>query len=162
MTNQRKELSQNEKGMQYQIKDFYGREITVQPRLELYSVQDFMGKEMPGLAIVLEDVTNATKRDEYCMLTVSFGEFIGMKNCAYIDSNNCDFTEQLLEQGMAKPTGFTKHSGFCEYPLWEFDEQTLKYMGAENYEKYNTAYVQYMSEFASEDPDIDAVRSSQN
>jgi hypothetical protein len=57
---------------------------------------------------------------------------------------------------MAKPTGFTKHSGFCEYPLWEFDEQTLKDMGAENYEKYNTAYEQYMSEFASEDPeDID-------
>ena len=159
MTNQRKEPSQNEKRMQYQIKDFYGRELTVQTRLELYSVQDFMGEEMPGLAIVLEDVTNATKPDEYCMLTVSFGEFIGMKNCAYIDSNNCDFIEQLLEQGMAKPTGFTKHSGFCEYPLWEFDEQTLKYMGAENYEKYNTAYVQYMSEFASEDPDIDAVVS---
>ena len=58
-----------------------------------------------------------------------------------------------LEQGMAKPKGFTKHSGLCEYPLWEFDEQTLKDMGAENYEKYNTAYEQYMSEFASEDPE---------
>ena len=142
--------------MQYQIKDFYGRELTVQPRLELYSVTDFMGKEMPGLAIVLEDVTNVAEPEEYCMLTVSFGEFIGMKNCAYIDSNNCDFTAQLLEQGMAKPTGFTKHSGFCEYPLWEFDEQSLKDMGSENYEKYNIAYEQYMSEFASEDPeDID-------
>ena len=51
-----------------------------------------MGKEMPGLAIVLEDVTNVAEPEEYCMLTVSFGEFIGMKNCAYIDSNNCDFT----------------------------------------------------------------------
>ena len=116
--------------MQYQIKDFYGRELSVQPRLELYSVQDFMGNEMPGLAIVLEDVTDESEPEEYCMLTVSFGEFIGMKNCAYIDSNNCDFTAQLLEQGMAKPTGFTKHSGFCEYPLWEFDEEFLKDMGA--------------------------------
>ena len=139
--------------MKYQIKDFYDRELTVQPRLELYSVTDFMGKEMPGLAIVLEDVTNEAEPEEYCMLTVSFGEFIGMKNCAYIDSNNCDFTAQLLEQGMAKPTGFTKHSGFCEYPLWVFDEQSLKNMGAENYEKYNIAYEQYMSEFASEDPE---------
>ena len=115
--------------MKYQIKDFYGQELTVQPRLELYSVQDFMGNEMPGLAIVLEDVTDESEPEEYCMLTVSFGEFIGMKNCAYIDSNNCDFTAQLLEQGMAKPTGFTK---------------------------YNTAYEQYMSEFSSEDlEDID-------
>ena len=121
-------LSKKGNTMQYQIKDFYGRELTVQPRLELYSVTDFMGKEMPGLAIVLEDVTNVAEPEEYCMLTVSFGEFIGMKNCAYIDSNNCDFTAQLLEQGMAKPTGFTKHSGFCEYPLWEFDEQSLKDM----------------------------------
>ena len=49
-----------------------------------------------------------------------------MKNCAYIDTNNCDFTDQLLEQGIAQPTGFTKHSGFCEYPLWVFDEEKLK------------------------------------
>ena len=56
--------------MKYQIKDFYGRELTVQPRLELYSVQDFMGNEMPGLAIVLEDVTDESEPEEYCMLTV--------------------------------------------------------------------------------------------
>ena len=47
--------------MKYQIKDFYGQELTVQPRLELYSVQDFMGNEMPGLAIVLEDVTDESE-----------------------------------------------------------------------------------------------------
>lgn len=35
------------------IKDFFGEEVTLQPRLELYSVTDFMGKEMPGLAVVL-------------------------------------------------------------------------------------------------------------
>lgn len=44
--------------MNYKIKDFPGRELTVQPRLALNSVRDFTGKEMPGLAITLIDVTD--------------------------------------------------------------------------------------------------------
>lgn len=132
--------------MDYKIKDFYGRELTVQPRLALYSVQDFAGKEMPGLAITLIDVTDSNQPTDYCDLTVSFGEFIGMKNCAYIDTNNCDFTEQLLEQGIATPTSFTKQSGMCEYPLWIFDEEKLKEMGAEAYHKYSTEYRKYFEE----------------
>jgi hypothetical protein len=137
--------------MKYNIKDFYDNEVTVQPRLELYSVRDFMGKEMPGLAIILEDITDESAPQEFCMLTVSFGEFIGMKNCAYIDTNNCDFADQLIEQGMATPTGFTKRSGFCEYPLWAFDEQSLMEMGAENYAKYTTAYEQYGSDLEADE-----------
>ena len=127
--------------MKYNITDFMGYTLTVRPRLELYSVQDFMGKEMPGLGIVLEDITESEQNPtEYCVLTVSLGEFIGMKNCAYIDSNNCDFTEQLMEQGFGKPTGLTGRSGFCEYPLWIFEEEMLREMGAEKYQAYSDAY----------------------
>ena len=129
--------------MKYKIKDFCDNELTVEPRLELYSVCDFMGKEMPGLAIVLDDVTIENEPNEYCTLTVSFGEFIGMKNCAYIDTNNCDFADQLLAQGLAKPTGFTMRSGFWEYPLWVFEEEKLKEMGEKSYETYCAAFDQY-------------------
>ena len=132
--------------MDYKIKDFYGRELMVQPRLALYSVRDFAGKEMPGLAITLIDVTDSNDPTDYCELTVSFGEFNGMKNCAYIDANNCDFADQLLKQGMATKTQFTKKSGFCEYPLWLFDEKTLKAMGAEAYELYHSEYEKYMAD----------------
>ena len=55
-------------------------------------------------------------------LTVSFGEFIGLKDSAYIDTNNCRFAQQLLDQGIAVDTGLRKSSGFCEYPLWGFQE----------------------------------------
>lgn len=132
--------------MNYKIKDFCERELILQPQLALYSVRDFTGKEMPGLAITLVDVTDSNDPTDYCDLTVSFGEFIGMKNCAYIDTNNCDFTDQLLHQGMATPTGFTKHSGMCEYPLWLFDEKLLEEMGAEAYYKYKTEYENYFAE----------------
>ena len=138
------------------IKTKYGEDNSFHIGIGGYDIVNFSSNQSILETCQLVWTSGTGLCTEYCMLTVSFGEFIGMKNCAYIDSNNCDFTAQLLEQGMAKPTGFTKHSGFCEYPLWEFDEQSLKDMGAENYEKYNTAYEQYMSEFASEDPeDID-------
>ena len=131
--------------MDYKIKDFYGRELVVQPRLSLYSVRDFVGKEMPGLAITLIDATDSNDPTDYCDLTVSFGEFIGMKNCAYIDLNNCPFATKFLQEGVAADTGFTKQSGMCTYPLWQFKEEFLKEHGEENYKLYSDEYDQYMS-----------------
>ena len=41
---------------------------------------------------------------------------------AYIDTNNCPWAEQMLiDNGFAKPTGKYGISGFCTYPLYEFD-----------------------------------------
>lgn len=74
----------------FKINDLFGRQISLQPHVELYSVRDFMGQEMPGLAIVLDMVDNQLDiQEQYAVLTVSFGEFISAKNCAYIDTNNC-------------------------------------------------------------------------
>ena len=132
--------------MKYDITDFTGRQVTVSPRLALYAVKDFMGTELPGLAVILDDVTDPSEPEQYAVLTVSFGEFIGMKNCAYIDTNNCDFADQLLQAGIAKDTGFYKASGFCTYPLWVFDEQFLRSSGEENYEKYSSRFDEYMKD----------------
>lgn len=66
--------------MEYIITDSRGNQIVLEPTLALYSVRDFTGKKMPGLAIDLIDITNKDDPVEYHSLTVSFGEFIGMKN----------------------------------------------------------------------------------
>lgn len=77
------------------IKDFLGQEKEVIPKLFLYEVSDFMGRKMtiPGIQLY-------TREDgllmPYATLTKSFGEFIGAKNCAYIDTNNYSFAPQLL------------------------------------------------------------------
>lgn len=83
--------------------------------------------------------------EPYACLTTSFGEFIGIKDSAYIDTNNCPFAEQLLEQGIAEPTGLSKTSGFCQYPLWIFKKEFLQEVGGENYQIYSKAFDQYMS-----------------
>lgn len=134
------------------FKNSFGNEVKVAPRLELYSVEDFMGEEKYGLAIVLDTVANYPEDvEQYAVLTTSFGEFIGAKDCAYIDTNNCPFAEQLLEQGIAEKTPLDKHSGFCTYPLWHFSEEFLKSIGPENYEKYEQCFHETM--FGDDDYD---------
>lgn len=132
--------------MTYKINDYFGDKVLLQPRVELYSVTDFMGKEMPGLAVVLDEIDEQGEiGEQYAVLTVSFGEFIGAKNCAYIDTNNCYFAKQLLEQGIAVDTSFTKSSGFCTYPLWRFSDEFLSECGGDNYKEYADAYDKYMN-----------------
>ena len=138
--------------MQFNIKDYFGSQVTVEPSVELYSVRDFMGKELPGLAVELNEVDSNGIKTPYTMLTTSFGEFISIKNAAYIDTNNCPFAEQLLEQGIAQPTGLTKSSGFCQYPLWIFNEDFLKEHGGESYQKYSDEFDSYINQG---DEDID-------
>ena len=140
-------------GRTLKITDYSGNPVTLRPRLELYSVTDFMGTEMPGLAVVLDEVGDSpADSEQYAVLTVSFGEFISIKNSAYIDTNNCPFAEQLLRQGIAEPTGLCKTSGYCQYPLWVFKEEFLREIGGENYQKYAQSYEQYMKPSEDEEP----------
>ena len=86
--------------MLFEITEYYtGEKIRLKPRVELYDTRDYMGKQMTGLAIVLDEVDqNENVTEQYAVLTVSFGDFLTMKNCAFIDTNNCPFAPQLLSQ----------------------------------------------------------------
>lgn len=124
------------------IKNLEGEEVFLKPRLELYNVADFMGSGF-GLAIVLDELDeNENPIELYATLTVSFGEFIGMKNAAYVDTNNCWFADQLFENysDIVEKTSLTKRSGFCEYPLCRFSPDFLKDIGEENYKMYADQY----------------------
>lgn len=138
----------------FTITDPFGNEVTVKPRLELYSVEDFMGEEKNGIAIVLDTVGESPEdMEQYAVLTKSFGEFIGMKDVAYMDLNNCPYADKLLELGVAEQTPFDKQSGFCTYPLWHFNEEFLKEIGPENYAKYEKCFEENI--FGEDDFDED-------
>ena len=47
--------------MTFEIKDYFETPVILEPRVELYTVYDFMGKELPGLAIVLDDYISNTR-----------------------------------------------------------------------------------------------------
>ncbi len=142
----------------FQVADFLDQLTTVYPRLGLYEVREFMDKPMHILSIKMYSEDG----EPYATLTKSFGEFIAVKNCAYIDTKNCPYSKKLLELGVAKDTGITKASGFCRYPLWEFDEDFLKDIGGEQYEQYSKEFDDYMSfgEYEDEEPEIDSFEQS--
>lgn len=131
------------------IKDFSGENVELIPKLFLYDVPDFIGKSMNviGIQFLYEEDDTILP---YATFTKVFGEFIGVKNVAYVDTNNCWFAPQILEAGIAKETGFTKRSGFYEYPLWVFDEEFLREIGGEEYQKYSDKFDKYMRAFEEE------------
>ena len=141
--------------MIYEINTQYGGKVKVQPRVELYTVKDaIMGKELYGIAIDLDEQDGGYPTP-FARLTANFSEFIGLKNAAYIDTNNCPFANQLFEKGIARDTGLKKTSGRCEYPLWIFNKDFLLEHGAENYQKYSDAYDEYMNPYTSEAEETD-------
>lgn len=106
-------------------------------KLRLYDVIDFMGRDAYGIGIQLYD----ENREPYVTLTVSFGEVIGIKNAAYVDTNNFPQAIAYIEENhLGIKTPYTKQSGFCEYPLVLFDEDYLKSLDEKMYKKYSDAF----------------------
>lgn len=131
------------------VDEWSGEKVTVEPELGLYAAYDFMGNKMPILGIQLYSYDEDGYREPYATLTTNFGEFIGAKDCAYIDTNNNSFAAQLLTMGFCQDTGFTKNSGFCVYPLWKFDKDFLKAIDVHGlYDVYEKKFDEYMEEGA--------------
>ena len=134
----------------YDIKLFDGETYTVEPEFQLCPVRDLMygKKKLTGIAIQLymaKSTEDYEAGEPFAKLTVSFGEFISIKNAAYIDTNNCPFADQLLKYGIEKKTGLTKNSGYCSYPLWIFNEDFLKEIGGEEYERYSSMFDKHIA-----------------
>lgn len=46
---------------------------------------------------------------------------------AYVDTNNCPWAPQFLkDSGFAEPTGMVWFSGYCMYPLYKFNIESIK------------------------------------
>lgn len=48
-------------------------------------------------------------------------------NRSFLDTNNCSWSEEFVEKyNLGKPTGFNGVSGYCTYPLYEWNIEELK------------------------------------
>lgn len=55
-------------------------------------------------------------------LTVNLSNGKADRTKQYVDTNNCPWAPSFLERnGLAKPTGEYAQSGYCSYPLYEFN-----------------------------------------
>ena len=70
--------------------------------------------------------------EPYGMLTVNLTDTLP-EDMAYVDTNNIANAEEFIkEYKLGEPTGKVMRSGFCEYPLYRFDLETVnKYVREE-------------------------------
>lgn len=76
-----------------------------------------------GLAVIVMEVDENGNEEMFDVITVNlpFG-WISNERQAYIDTNNCSWAEKMLKKmKLAKPTGDYCGSGYCKYPLYEFN-----------------------------------------
>lgn len=76
-----------------------------------------------SLAVVMETVNE----EPFATITVNLPDSKGLKeNLAFIDTNNCPWAVDFLtENKIAIDTGVRASSGYCTYPLFEFDMSKL-------------------------------------
>lgn len=81
-----------------------------------------------GLAIEMISVERGIPTETFAILTVNLDCYTGMKTQsgtrAYVDINNngrWNCTEFIRKYGLGRPTGRLAQSGFCTYPLYEFN-----------------------------------------
>lgn len=74
--------------------------------------------------LALRFTSNDSKYD--FIATCNFG-FVGIKFSSYLDINNYPFIlEFLTKYKFGEELPYTKKSGYCEYPLFLFDEKLLQ------------------------------------
>lgn len=134
----------------FTVSGFNDAKFEITPHLKLVEVIDFMGEKMHNLGLTFTHMEDGAEMP-FANFTLNFCEFIGMKNSAYVDTNNCWFADEILETGIAEDTGLTKLSGFCKYPLWQFKEEFLKAVDQEVYQKYSDEYDEYMKQAEPEE-----------
>lgn len=75
-----------------------------------------------ALAIVLDSPTEGP----FATLTVNLDGPKPPANYAFVDTNNCPWAEAFIKANkLGKPIGMVGYSGYCQYPLYEFDLSKL-------------------------------------
>ena len=73
-------------------------------------------------SLAVQLIQAAAPWSPFATITVNLSDPTQDETHAFLDTNNCPWVEEFLcDNGIAKPTGRTGQSGFCTYPLYEFN-----------------------------------------
>ena len=66
--------------------------------------------------------------EPFCNLTTNImdSNLFANSTTAFVDTNNCPWAEQfIVDNKLGKALGYSGASGFCRYPLYEFNLEKL-------------------------------------
>lgn len=94
------------------MKTYYFNDIEVNIVAERYANNN-------TLAVRLVEVETG---DPFAYITVNLNSASQTDKTAFVDDNNISGVgEWLIKNGIARPTGYRRQSGFCIYELYYFD-----------------------------------------
>ena len=100
--------------MKATVKTFFGQE---EVNIE---VTTYANNKTLAIQLWCEDGPFAT-------LTVNLPDSQHNAECQYVDTNNCPWAEQFIEEyNLGAFTGYYGFSGFCMYPEYRFNIEELK------------------------------------
>lgn len=95
--------------------------------------------ENGGLSVEMVSVEDGF-REPYGSVTVNLSVPVP-PYCAFVDTNNMpEAVGFLAKNGIARPTGLQRQSGYCVYPLYQFDAEKMRGLcpdGMAAYEREN-------------------------
>jgi len=118
----------------------------------------YYNKNMLALSLIgAKTNDNKYAGQHIATLTVNLGNDIGNDSempfcCAFVDTNNNPGAEKFIEENQlgTKYTRFGEpvyaHSGFCQCPLYSFDQTKLEALDPKGFAEYKKAYEEYLKE----------------
>ena len=95
--------------------NFYGKEYNLVVKTSHYTNND-------SLAVMIE----TDEGEPFDTITVNLADGIATDKYQYVDTNNCPWAENFIKSnGLGTPTGLWGYSGFCKYPLYQFNLKAL-------------------------------------
>lgn len=125
--------------------------------IEGYDVSLHVNTYVSNKTVMALTATDVKTGEPFACLSVNLGDDIGngsrmQYGSTFLDTNNCPGVCKALEDaGIAQPymrfgSPVTKPSGFCEYPLYEFDMNKLsEYVPQSELDTYKDTYVKAFS-----------------
>lgn len=108
------------------------------------------GKDGYNLWINLRHLEDDGEIDHFCYLTLNVDELVTPKNAAYVNPVYCNFTDQLLQTGIAVDTGVRKTVGEITYHLWIFEQEFLEDLHSTYYREYSERYDECVASISPE------------
>ena len=122
------------KELQMKYTDMFGNMYTVLPKLNCYADN---GNLYVGLDFFNDEYSCW---EPYADVTVNICDLPFLESALDINNNGSEITDFLVQNELGELTGAVLQSGFCQFPVFKFNEEKLKEIDPDFFKEYAKAH----------------------